>query len=605
MRTRLRILGAAVVTSVAVAAVPILSSSDADAARFTIDNVVVYRVGTGAALTNAAAPVFLDEYTQTGTLTQSIALPTTTANGNSALTASGLSRSEGLISRSADGKYLAVTGYDAAPGATGPGGISLTGSAPASVARVVGIVDANGIADTSTAFTAASTTKIIRSAVTDGDRIWATGGNGGIVTTTLGSATSAVVAGDASSNFTSLTAQGGQLFAGGILTNRIAQVGTGVPSGAATLAPIAGLPANLLAYGYALVDVTGASYAGTGLDTLYVANATNRAGTLDKYRFDGTNWVFVSSLDLEGITGLVANASSGNVSLAITTPTTLVKVLDVNAGTSSSVGGATPLATATAGTEFRGIALAPTGTPGPSTFVRSPATGSTVNISSSGVPVSAYVKSPGAGVVNGVTLTIGSTTVNATKGAGDVWTGTVPNTSLTAGAATLTVAATGTGGTTTVTRAITLNGTPPVVTPPVVTPPVVTPTAPADALQAGKYAPSDAKVAKSGKWKAYSSKASPSKKGLVSKKKGSSLTTKVYGGGLTLTFDKTPASGQVRVTIDGKVIDLYGAKLKSFAKKFKFSGALASHTVVISVVGTKKAKSTGISVNLAALEVTS
>ena len=131
--------------------------------------------------------------------------------------------------------------------------------------------------------------------------------------------------------------------------------------------------------------------------------------------------------------------------------------------------------------------------------------------------------------------------------------------------------------------------------------------APADALQAGKYAPSDAKVAKSGKWKAYSSKASPSKKGLVSKKKGSTLTTKVYGGGLTLTFDKTPASGQVRVTIDGKatVIDLYGAKLKSFAKKFKFSGALASHTVVISVVGTKKAKSTGISVNLAALEVTS
>ena len=77
MRTRLRILGATVATSVAAAAVPLLASSDADAARFTIDNLVVYRVGPGAALSNAAAPVFLDEYDQTGGApVQSIALPT-------------------------------------------------------------------------------------------------------------------------------------------------------------------------------------------------------------------------------------------------------------------------------------------------------------------------------------------------------------------------------------------------------------------------------------------------------------------------------------------------------------------------------------------------
>src|SRR4051812_25669846 len=207
MRTRLRILGATVVTSVAVAAVPILTSSDADAARFTIDNLVVYRVGSGAPLSNAAAPVFLDEYTQGGALVQSVALPTAASDGNAALTASGLSRSEGLISRSADGKYLAVTGYDASVGATGPAGASLTASAPGTVARVVGLVDANGIADTSTSLTSAGAPKIIRSAVTDGDRIWATGGNGGILTTTLGSATTSVVAGTATSNLTSLTAQ--------------------------------------------------------------------------------------------------------------------------------------------------------------------------------------------------------------------------------------------------------------------------------------------------------------------------------------------------------------------------------------------------------------
>src|SRR4051794_40315007 len=220
MRTRLRILGAAAVTSVAVGAVPFLTSSDADAARFTIDNVVVYRVGSGAALTNAAAPVFLDEYTQTGTLVQSIGLPTSPSDGNAALTASGLSRSEGLISRSADGKYLAVTGYDASVGTTGPGGSSLTASAPSTVARVVGLVDANGIADTSTSLSAASAPKIIRSAYTDGDRIWTTGGNGGIQTTTLGSSTISTVAGTVTSNFNSLTAQNGQLFASGILADR-------------------------------------------------------------------------------------------------------------------------------------------------------------------------------------------------------------------------------------------------------------------------------------------------------------------------------------------------------------------------------------------------
>ena len=277
MRTRMRILGAAVITSVAAAAVPILVSSDADAARFTIDNVVVYRVGSGAALSNAAAPVFLDEYDQTGTKVQSIALPTAAADGNAALTAAGLSRSEGLISRSADGKYLAVTGYDAAVGATGPSGASLTASAPGSVARVVGIVDANGIADTSTALTSAGAPKIVRSALTDGDRIWATGGNGGIVTTTLGSAASSTVAGTADSNFTSLTAQGGQLFASGILANRLAKVGAGLPSGGAALADVPGLPTNLLAYGYAFFDLTGAGWSGTNLDTLYLATPPTRA----------------------------------------------------------------------------------------------------------------------------------------------------------------------------------------------------------------------------------------------------------------------------------------------------------------------------------------
>src|SRR4051794_10812934 len=368
MRTRLRILGAAVVTSVAVAAVPILTSSDADASRFTIDNLVVYRVGTpGGTLTNAAAPVSLVEYTAAGApVGNTISLPTTPVDGNAALTASGWSRSEGLISRSADGKYLAVTGYDAAPNTLGTGGKSLTATAPASTARVVGIVDANGIADTSTSLTAAGTPSIIRSAVTDGDRIWATGGNGGILTTTLGSGTVSSVAGTASSNFNSLTAQGDQLFASGIVNNDLTKVGTGYPSGSgAALTDVPGLPAYLLAYGYALFDLTADNWAGTTYDTLYVADASNRAGTLDKYRYNGTTWALTSSKDVAGISGLVASINSGNVSVAVTTPTTLIGVLDAGAAAGgNTLGTPATLATAPGGTEFRGVALAPTGTPG-------------------------------------------------------------------------------------------------------------------------------------------------------------------------------------------------------------------------------------------------
>src|SRR5262249_5124753 len=259
--------------SLAAAAVPLLSSSQAQAVKFTGGNLVVYRVGDGAtALSNAAAPVFLDEFTPDGDAVSSLALPTPAGGGNKALTAVGQSRSEGLIANSPDGKLLTLTGYAAAPGTTGPGGISLTGSDPSSVARVVGIVDGDGAFDTSTTLGAGGP-QIVRSAVTDGKQVWAAGGDGGVLTTALGSGTVTSIGGGADANLNSLTVQGGQLFASGILANRLAKVGSGTPKGSATLTDLTGLPDNLLTFGYALLDLTSASYAGTGLDTLYVANS--------------------------------------------------------------------------------------------------------------------------------------------------------------------------------------------------------------------------------------------------------------------------------------------------------------------------------------------
>ena len=353
MRTRLRVLGVATASAVAAVAIPLVTSSQAHAARFTGGDVVVYRVGTGAsALSNAAAPVFLDEYGPTGTAIQSIPLPTTTSEGNTRLTATGQSRSEGLIDRSADGRFIAVTGYDAAPGATGAGGLSLTTTAPTSTPRVLGLVDANGTVDTTTKLAAAGAAKIIRSATTtNGERLWATGGNGGVVTATRGSSASSTVAGTTASNLNALTIQGDQLFSSGISTHRLATVGTGTPTSGA-LKDLTGLPDNLLTYGYAFADLTPAGFGSTGLDTLYVADGSSRGGTIDKYRWDGTTWTSAGDVDVAGAFGVVANVTGNSVSLAVTTPTQLVTLTDSN-GSATTFTPTTPTVLANAADEHR------------------------------------------------------------------------------------------------------------------------------------------------------------------------------------------------------------------------------------------------------------
>jgi hypothetical protein len=592
MRTRLRVLGVTAAAAVAAIAVPLVSSQ-AHAARFTGGDVVVYRVGTGgAALTNAAAPVFLDEYSPTGTKLQSVALPTTTSEGNTRLTATGQSRSEGLIDRSADGRFIAVTGYDAAPGDTGPGGLSLTTSDPAQVNRVVGLVDANGTVDTTTVLKSAGTPKIIRSATTtDGERLWATGGNGGIVTTTRGTSTTTTVAGGASSNFSALTVQGGQLFSSGILADRLTAVGSGTPS-SGTLHDLSGLPDNLLTYAYAFADLTAADYAGTGLDTLYVADGSARGGTIDKYRWNGSAWSSAGYVDVDGAFGVVADVQGSTVSLAVTTPTQLVTLTDPN-GAAASFTPSTPtvLATAAANTEFRGVALAPTSSAGPSVFVRAPLVGATVPLGGT-VPVTAYVDSPAG--VDTVEARLGNGSFVTATRSGHLWTAQVPTTGLVAGSGTVTVRATdsaGTPATTTTTRAVTFGGS----------------SVPAGNLAAGTYPWTVKQVAVTGTWKTYQTAHSPNGKGRTSVKKGSTATAKVYGHGLQLTFDRSAKAGKVKVTVDGNAttLDLYNKAGKPLAKSWTFTGALKSHTVTVKVLGTKNPASTGTAALLAALKVQS
>src|SRR5205807_2633621 len=82
------------------------------AAPFTPGNIVLYRVGDGGAtLGSTGTAVFLDEYTPAGVFVQSVAMPTTGTSGR--LVASGTATTEGFLTRSEDGRYLVVPGYDA------------------------------------------------------------------------------------------------------------------------------------------------------------------------------------------------------------------------------------------------------------------------------------------------------------------------------------------------------------------------------------------------------------------------------------------------------------------------------------------------------------
>jgi beta-lactamase superfamily II metal-dependent hydrolase len=344
------------------------SIGSANAAAFTPGNIVVYRIGTGAAaITAAAQAVFLDEYTPGGTLVQSIALPTAAALPQRALTTNGTSTAEGLMTRSADGAYLMLPGYDAAPGTTVP---------VAGVNRVVGRVDSLGNVDTST--TEAGTAGNMRGAAsTNGTVIWLTTSAAGIRATTFGSTAAATQLSTTVTNIRAASVFGGQLYissASGTFQG-ISTPGNGTPttSGQTTV----GLPGFPTAAGpspyeffFADLDATVA-----GLDTIYLADdrATGSGGGLQKWTFDGTTWTLRGTLTTgltNGLRGLAGTVSGSNVTLYATDAAAslnkIVTVTDTSGAAAAPTGTFTTVATAGTNKLFRGIGLVPVAlTPAP------------------------------------------------------------------------------------------------------------------------------------------------------------------------------------------------------------------------------------------------
>src|ERR1043165_128303 len=287
----------------------LFAAANVRAASFTDGNVVVYRVGDAVnALANAASPVFLDEDTPKGVLVQSIALPTVGSGVNRALIASGTAQSEGLISRSFDGRYILLTGYDAPLSGTVP----LSTASAATVRRVIGRVDALGNVDTSTALTDASDADNVRSATsTNGMDLWVTGASGGVRYAPLGATTSTQLS-VTLTNLRQLQIDNGQLFASTQAGTdiRVGTIGTGLPtSSGQSIQNLPGIGNGDQPNGFIFADLSGAV---PGLDTLYVADESD-GGKIQKFSLVAGTWVkngSVKALAVRSVAALVIGSTA-------------------------------------------------------------------------------------------------------------------------------------------------------------------------------------------------------------------------------------------------------------------------------------------------------
>lgn len=265
------------------------------AAPFTPGNFVNYRIGNpGVSTLSNAVPVFIDEYTPTGGLVQSVAMPSSgTASGVQTLVSS-TSTTEGNISLSGDGNYVVISGYRRDAGGTTAPNSDTSAATP----RVVGRVAMNGTFDTSTALTDAFSAGNFRSIGSDdGTHFWIGGSSGVRYVASVGATTSTAVNGN---NVRAEVVAGGSLFestgvAVGSLPKGI-RTYNGLPTGAGTPTQIvsaAATPANDSYQGLVLFDE---SPSVAGVDTLYTTRLDTvpaaQQGYIAKYvkQADGS-WV--------------------------------------------------------------------------------------------------------------------------------------------------------------------------------------------------------------------------------------------------------------------------------------------------------------------------
>lgn len=352
----------------AAAAAAALTSTLSAQSPFTLGNLVVVTVNTGA----TASAVSLDEYTPSGAFVQSLPLPTLTVPGQSAITIRGNAASEGYLNVSVDGRYLLLGGYDAPIGTPGA---TIEASTAATYPRVIARVDLLGNIDTSTALldaydgSSATAGNFRAVASVDGSSFWTSGtglsGTAGVRhVQNLGDSTSIYLNAGSPTNCRVVGIYDSLLYTTSASTVYlgVCSVGNGLPTSPGQLITL--LP------GFPTTGGTAASstydFFWADANTVYVADdnvPASTVGGISKWTWNGSTWSRAYRLTVQptptsnwGARGLTGFTRDGVTTLWATmvtgsgTSTVLCTVTDT--GPNSVV---TPLLTSPSGTAFRGL----------------------------------------------------------------------------------------------------------------------------------------------------------------------------------------------------------------------------------------------------------
>lgn len=338
-----------------------------NATAFTPGNVAVVRVGDGTAtLTTAATAEYVDEYTLGGTLVRSIPMPTADNGTVRAFTNSGTATSDN-ITRTVDGRYLLLTGYNAAPGTAG---IVTSTNSGTTNNRLVARIGADGSVDTNTRINDAFSGSNIRTAVsTDGSAFYVSGGNSGIRYVPFGNtgATTALSTGSVV-NFRILGIHGGNLYATSAANTNygVNQIGIGLPTAAgAAVTLLPGFPtaSGSSPYGFYFADL---STTVPGLDVVYVTDDATTGG-IQKWSLVGGTWTLNGTIGgsttalLRGLTGQRTGAAVQLIASGGGGLYTVTDQAGYNMAPSVTALPA-PFVPLAANTSFRGVAFAPVAT---------------------------------------------------------------------------------------------------------------------------------------------------------------------------------------------------------------------------------------------------
>lgn len=315
-------------------------------AAFTPGNLVMYRVGDGAAaLSSNGAVVFADEYTPGGTLVQSINIST---SGGADFVTAGTSTAEGNMTLSKDGQNLVMPGYNTTPGA-----------AVGSATRIVGIVGIGGTVDLSTRGSFGNGS--FRSATMDGNNIWTVGSSSGIAVITKGQTSGAgTLLSTAPTNLRTVNIFNNQIYVSSQTgAFRLSTVGTGQPttSGQA-VTNLPGFPTGTGSpYQFFFARLgTGATF--NGYDTVYVAD--DGGGGIQKYSYNGTTWGPSGAATAGSVRGLTGVVTGTTVTLYGTSGANLYSLVDTAGfNAAPSVAASTTVKTVGTNMAWRGIMIAP------------------------------------------------------------------------------------------------------------------------------------------------------------------------------------------------------------------------------------------------------